>query len=637
MKRKTAWLAAAAALTLLFTALSLALRFAQPAQEKVTYDLSLGWAGEAMPSDWVYDQKGWQVFVQEGDAHAALTADGFGGFTGDVHPGQTFYFSRVLDGELDSDPILQLNAFGENVAVFLDGMLIYTDCPEQDNRIGCLALPTREQQRTAPLTINLPGDCAGKTLTIAQSTGLDWEMPTVWPVSVSLTCLSAYVNGLIAEGLRTAVPAALLFIGSAAMLILFLGQLRQGVRDAGLLCAALCLLLWMAVILLQSSFTDMVLRQTRVDWLTLCKGLSLAALLAFLASRAGRLRSILWVLTALTGLTCLLCPIIDLCYEVLTSDWLVNLRTSVPQMTGFLSLCAALICAWCCWRRKQRFYAFFAPISAFLVGALLLGAAVLNGKQLLTQLEMMVRFLTPAYFLWPLTLYMTAAAVVSLAAELIEREIHRRESERLIDVRRELTMQHYESLRTQNEQVMMLLHDMNKHYSVLRQMSGEENVQRYLDELLLQNANIRPVVQSGNAMLDVIVNGKLTQAINAGVRVELVRTDAPEVLPLSDTELCSLMMNMMDNAVSGVLDSGAQQPFIRLDMHLRNGFFVFVLENSASIPEKAKDPAPGHGLGLKIIRQIVERYNGLLETEQGEESFRIKLALPMGERKALEP
>ena len=631
MKRKIAWLVAAVALLLLCALLGWELmRYAQPAQKDVSYDLSLGWAGEAMPDDWVYDQKGWQVFVQEGDESVVLEADGFGGFTGDIQPGQTFYFSRSLTEELASDPILQLSAYGENIAVFLDGMLIYTDCPEQDNRIGHLTLPAREQFRSAALTVNLPDGCAGRTLTIAQSTGLDWEMPTVWPVSVSLTCSSAYASGLIAESFRTAVPAALFLAAGAAVLLAYLWQLRQGVRDAGLLCAALCLLLWMAAILLQSSFTGMVLGQTRVDWRTLCKGLSLTALLAFFTGRAGRFRSAFWVLTALTGLSCLLCPYIDLRYAVLTSDWLVDLRYSVPQMTGFLSLCAALVCAWVCWRKARRFYAFFAPISAFSVAALLLGACLLNGRQLLTQLQLAARYLTPAYFLWPLTLCATFAAVVSLAAELTEREIKRRANARLIEARSELSMQNYESLRAQNEQVMMLLHDMNRHYSVLRQMSNEESVQRYLDELLSQNASIRPVVQSGNSMLDVIINGRLTQAINAGVQIELVRTGAPEALPLSDAELCSLMMNLMDNAVSGVLDSGAQQPFIRLDMHVKNGFFVFGLENSAKRPGETKKPAPGHGLGLKIIRQIVEKHNGLLEMEQGEENYRVTLALPLG-------
>lgn len=47
--------------------------------------------------------------------------------------GRTFYFSRVLSEDVDS-PTLRLDATISSVAVFLDGALIYTDCPELDNR-----------------------------------------------------------------------------------------------------------------------------------------------------------------------------------------------------------------------------------------------------------------------------------------------------------------------------------------------------------------------------------------------------------------------------------------------------------------------------------------------------------------------
>lgn len=58
--------------------------------------MSLVWTTEAIPDDWVYDQKGWTVFTQEGDAATELDPDGFGGFYGLDEPGQTFYFSRVI-------------------------------------------------------------------------------------------------------------------------------------------------------------------------------------------------------------------------------------------------------------------------------------------------------------------------------------------------------------------------------------------------------------------------------------------------------------------------------------------------------------------------------------------------------------
>lgn len=631
MKPGKAWLTAAMVVSLILCCIiawGLVCR-TLPVRENQSYNLSLRWEGEAMPEGWEYDQKGWSVFTQQGDTPVLLNPDGFGGFGGDIQPGQTFYFSRVLKENLTGAPILQLNTYEENVAVFLDGQLIYTTCPEQEGRIGYLTLTCRQEPSTAVLTVSLPGDCQGKTLTIAQSTASAWDMPKVWPVTVSLIFQDVYESELLAEILRTTVPTVALLLGSLALMLLFLGQLRHNNRDLGLLFEALSLLLWMAVILLQSSFLRSYAGLTPVDWVELCKGLSLTALLAFLTSRAGRFRRGFWVLTGLAGLSCLLCPWLDLRYEALTSDYLTFLRFTLPQMTQFFGLCTILVCAWVCWRKEQRFYTFFAPISLIAVCLLLLAAAAKEGKLLVQQLVLAVRYQTPAYFLWPLNLGTLAASILALGLELWEQELERRARARLISEHSELAMSHYESLRAQNEHVMMLLHDMNKHFTMLRQMTGEDRTRRYLDELLRQNEKIRPVIQSGNDMLDVILNGKLTQAINAGVRIELVRIHAPKKLPLTDTELCSLMMNLMDNAVAGVLDSHAQEPFIKLDMHTKNSFFVFFLENSARKQKEKKKPMPEHGLGLKIVGQIVERCNGLLETEQDEKSYRVTLALPL--------
>ena len=51
-----------------------------------------------------------------------LEADGFGGYIG-LTPGQTFYFSRLLDEELNN-PTLQPGASDRNLSIFLDGELI---------------------------------------------------------------------------------------------------------------------------------------------------------------------------------------------------------------------------------------------------------------------------------------------------------------------------------------------------------------------------------------------------------------------------------------------------------------------------------------------------------------------------------
>ena len=156
------------ALTLCAAFGALLLSCMRPMEDRV-YNLTLGWTTEVAPEGWVYDQKGWTVFLQEGDTATELAPNGFGGFDRLNEPGQTFYFSRVLSEDVDS-PTLRLDAAISSVAVFLNGALIYTDCPELDNRIGDLRLPMLDWVREEPVLVTLPRNYAGRTLTVAQAT-----------------------------------------------------------------------------------------------------------------------------------------------------------------------------------------------------------------------------------------------------------------------------------------------------------------------------------------------------------------------------------------------------------------------------------------------------------------------------------
>ena len=184
-------------------------------------------------------------------------------------------------------------------------------------------------------------------------------------------------------------------------------------------------------------------------------------------------------------------------------------------------------------------------------------------------------------------------------------------------------------MRRQNEQVMMLRHDMVKHFRVLRQTVTDEKSAAYLDELIGENEKIRPVVQSGNEMLDVILNSKLSAAADAGIAVELARTQAPDKLPLTDAELCSLMLNLLDNALEAASAAGVKRRYIKLDMHVQNNYFVFTCENGATLDWINKETAPERGLGLKIIRQIVAQYGNLFDTEYRDDYYRVTVPLSL--------
>lgn len=586
--------------------------------ENRAYDLSLLFTSEAIPEGWVYDQKGWTVFTQEGDTVTGLAPNGFGGFDRLDELGQTFYFSRVLSEDVDS-PTLRLDTGNSAVTVFLDGAVLYTDCPELDNRIGYLRLPTLERYREEPVLVTLPQNYAGKTLTVAQSSdpsGGELQEPvmTVWPCAVTLYCGYAYESALVAESFQAAVPAALAFAAGTLLLTLFTAQTFRGKPDFGTLCGALLAFFWLARRLDLSLLPNVPLGPLPVDAAGLARELSLTLLLVFLASRlTGWRRVVICLCAGVQGITVAVYVAMQIMGQL--TLYLV-LALSAISLAG---LVAALVCGVLEWKRNW-FYWVFCPLTA--AGAI---AYAVFGRWDFSGNVLGI----PGLLLYPLAGIMTAAALVTALAEAVRRETTRRTEARLLAQRNELAQDSYKALRRQNEQVMMLRHDMMKHFQVLRQTVTDEKSAAYLDELIGENEKIRPVVQSGNEMLDVILNGKLSAAADAGIAVEIARMKAPDKLPLPDAELCSLVMNLLDNAVEGASAPGVERPYIKLDFCVKEHFFAISCKNSTTMEHIQKETAPGRGLGLKIIKQIVARYDDLLETEYGTDYYCVKMAIPL--------
>ena len=149
--------------------------------------------------------------------------------------------------------------------------------------------------------------------------------------------------------------------------------------------------------------------------------------------------------------------------------------------------------------------------------------------------------------------------------------------------RAEMAAASYESLRAQHEQVMMLRHDMNRHLQhAAADVQGKRLCRAYLDELIGQNENIPAILQSGNRMIDIILNGRLAAAKAAGIDVEIHERAGPgnaahaRRRPLLADAEPHRQRRRRRQATRGRA-SGAR---IRLDLRVKGSFFVFACENT---------------------------------------------------------
>lgn len=220
---------------------------------------------------------------------------------------------------------------------------------------------------------------------------------------------------------------------------------------------------------------------------------------------------------------------------------------------------------------------------------------------------------------------MVAALVTTVAASV------RAELNRLAEQRQEMTLSSYENLRCQHEEVMMLRHDMAKHLRTLQSMSDEVQVKAYLAELIGQNEQIRSIVSTGNKNMDIILGSKISAARSQGIAVEIRRAQAPAEIPMSDADLCSVMMNRMDNAITAA--EKVHEPYMLLDVHTSNDFLAIICENSfdgnASQPILHTNGLQAHGLGLKIIENNAEKYQGVMDIQHTDGRFRIRIVVPL--------
>lgn len=635
MKKKLRlWLCIGTALILGGLFAMVFISYAQPTENEV-YDLSPVYAENEVSTIDRSRELGWTVFTQEGETRRELVPDGFGCFEGLGYLGQTFYYSRIMQEELDA-PTVQLGTANRNFSVFLDGILIYTDCPEQDNRIGYLQLPMRESDRKEDVTVSLPEDYVGKQLTIAQSTPLYAEsirmQSRVAPAWVRLYCSYAYESGLIAESFKTAGIGALCYGVGLLLLALFIRRLFQGQFDWGLLFLTLAVFLGMTERMYNTSYyTKYFGTPDLISTALLCRRALVAAVLAFFATQTTRMRIVPW---ALTGSYCLML----ICFLLLGREYdtaqnlIGNLIWKMPDFAGGIFIIFMLGFSWA-FRKSNAFYRYFAPLATggFLI---YLGVRLLlpSRAAFFTELFHSVGTMYLGNIAYDAAVVEMIVAIVLIVTLAVYREINLHTEKRLMLEMSRMAEQRYENLRKHDDEVMALRHDMNRHFTILRQMTAEEETARYLDELIGQNKKIRPVIQSGNEMMDLILSSRLDAAGEAGLQLEIVRASAPPKLPLTDTDLCSLTMNLIDNAIEGAAASGAAHPFLRLDLHVKNNFFVFVCENSAKLPdapEEKKEAVPKHGFGLKIIGQIAERYDALLHTEQTPNQYKVSLAIPL--------
>ena len=175
------------------------------------------------------------------------------------------------------------------------------------------------------------------------------------------------------------------------------------------------------------------------------------------------------------------------------------------------------------------------------------------------------------------------------------------------------------------------MHDFHHHLSVIDALAKKEDsgpVTEYIHSVLSASLIPEPLCQSGNNIIDAVINAKLSEAKQKKIDVSYI-VCVEDLSSFEQADICAILSNQLENAfeASEKIENGRE---VQIDIRQQEGFVLFNVTNrvaadpfmnNKNLASTKPDSTVVHGFGLKNIQDIAEKYNGSLKNEYAEGFF----------------
>lgn len=222
---------------------------------------------------------------------------------------------------------------------------------------------------------------------------------------------------------------------------------------------------------------------------------------------------------------------------------------------------------------------------------------------------------------------------------LMQRRV--REREEILNTRNDMMEMNYQGLQKAYEENQVLYHDYKNHMLAVRQLVSahrNEEALAYINTYVELTSKANERVTSGNKILDIIINSKLGEARETGIKFSYEIGYIGDI-GMTDIDMCALMANLLDNAIEACDRIADGHPWIRLKVLRKKAMVMIKLSNSIhpedgfneSFFETRKSNSEIHGLGIKSIEKVLKKYDGHQTHYIRDREFEVFISIPVEE------
>ena len=230
---------------------------------------------------------------------------------------------------------------------------------------------------------------------------------------------------------------------------------------------------------------------------------------------------------------------------------------------------------------------------------------------------------------------LAGCALLTVALLLLRRLFYRMVDKRIEQFQSDLIAKQTAEIQNMYRQMQEWRHDYRNHIQNMKNRldSGSEELERYLDDLADDLTQADTSIKTGNVMVDSVLGSKLSVAEQKNIRVN-VKAAIPQGVPMTDVELCSVIGNLLDNAMEACEKLPLEKRFIRVYIDRFKGQFYLSVQNSSPEVLREKDTfrttkAGTHGFGLFRIDRVAKKYGGYVNRQYEEGIFATEMLVPI--------
>jgi len=242
------------------------------------------------------------------------------------------------------------------------------------------------------------------------------------------------------------------------------------------------------------------------------------------------------------------------------------------------------------------------------------------------------------WFIIGTALLLLTNVIVFMVYELTRRMHIKYTQLQLEKMRGKISSEYYELLMEKHKAYKILIHDIKRHLQTIQEMAAEtgpQEIQKYTTALCGEFGLTDVITYSGNKYVDVIIHRYVQVCKANGFSLE---TDVRGVSLdfMDDMDITALLDNLLENAVEAVAQATEKQ--IILSFYEQNDSYVVIkAQNSCDQAPRTKNgkilsskkDKHAHGIGLKSIQRIADKYNGNVAWRYYEETATFEMVVVM--------